>query len=427
MKRPFKEGDLIQITPTRFGRRGEAEGEYKGWRVRVRNGIPGEDARVRILHVSRGGPVATGRFHDAAAPHSARRDPPCPIHDPCGGCGLQHVDETFAFETKVGQARALLQDAQEWRPGVISPRRFGYRAKTFMLPQRRGSRLLLGARPPRGEALVDTSGCAVLRPELESLAARTREALADRPELAQSLRSVLLRCNRAGQTQLTLVHAGATLDLAGVARSSGADAAFLQRHDEPGNVICSDAEETAVLGEPITESFDGLRVTVPPTAFCQGNPAVAESLYRLAAEELAGPRIGELYCGAGAAGLLALRKHEDAELHGVDRSPRAIATARFNAAANDLAARCRFETAAAESVAAEWDSVLVNPPRAGCHEQVLAAIQKSGAARLVYISCSPATLARDAERLGWPLASVTPADMFPQTPHLEMLAVFTRP
>jgi tRNA/tmRNA/rRNA uracil-C5-methylase (TrmA/RlmC/RlmD family) len=426
---PLKEGDALVLTPHRIGRRGEAEAAYEGWRVRIPNAICGEAARVRITHVSRGGPVAVAEYEGpAGARHPARREPPCPIHDPCGGCGLQHVEPPAALQMKVAQARRLLPAAAAWSAPLESPRSLGYRAKTFLLPQSRGRTLLLGARPPRGAELVDTAGCAVLRPELEALAARTRAVLESRGELSPKIRSVMLRCNRRGMTQLTLVHSGDPGPLAALACEIGANAAFLQRHDAPGNLICSEAEETQVAGDgPIEERFSGLAVAIPPTAFFQGNPEVAEELYRAAAVELSGPRIGELYCGAGAAGLLALVRHPDATLVGVDRSPRAIAAARAGAAGNGLAARCRFDAVAAEDARPAWDTVLVNPPRAGCHARVVEAIAASEARCLVYLSCNPVTLARDAERLGWPLLSVCPADMFPQTPHLELLAVFRRP
>jgi len=166
---------------------------------------------------------------------------------------------------------------------------------------------------------------------------------------------------------------------------------------------------------------------VPPTAFMQGNLEVAEQLYERAAKELSGARIVELYCGSGAAGLIALREHEGATLVGLDKAPRAIAAAETNARRNGLAERCRFVTADAKEAGLDGDVVLVNPPRAGCAGLVVDAIAKSPAKTLVYLSCNPATLALDIERLGWDVVSLTPADMFPQTPHLEVLAVLKRP
>jgi tRNA/tmRNA/rRNA uracil-C5-methylase (TrmA/RlmC/RlmD family) len=317
----------------------------------------------------------------------------------------------------------------EWKDPIPSPSPFRYRAKTFLLPQRRGERLVLGARPPRGAELVDTSGCAVLRPELEALATRARAILSRRLDEEGHLRTVLLRCNRAGQTQLTLAHRDDAEWLEEAAVAIGADAAFLQRHDLPGNRIHSDNEEVQVFGDgPVVERFPGpVEALVPPTAFFQGNPDVAERLYSEAAAALEGEHLAELYCGSGVAGLTALRLRPGSTLLGVDRAPRAIATARANARRNGLEDRCRLDTAAAEECGFEAESVLVNPPRSGCHEAVLDAVVRSGARVLVYLSCNASSLARDIGRLGWPVGSITPADMFPQTPHLELLAVLRRP
>jgi len=415
----MRQGDRIVVTPLRLGRRGEAEAEHEDRRVRVRNGIPGEAARVVVTHVSKGGPVAETRFEaPAGEPHPGRRPAPCPIHDTCGGCGLQHVMEGSALRLKVAQAQALLP-AAEWLEPIRAPRSFGYRAKTFLLPQKRKGRLMLGARPARGPKLVDTSGCGVLLPHLEACCARIRDRFRDRPELARGWRSILLRANRAGKTQGCVVHGSDTPP-----EPLPAAATFAQVHDEETNVVFSDAEERLLQGTQITERFAGLDFAIPPTAFWQGNPDVAEQLYERAADALDGERLGELYCGAGAAGLLALARRPGATLLGVDRSPRAVAVARANAERHGLEAR--FEAKGAADVEATWDAVLVNPPRSGCHAAVLDAVRRSGAGRLVYLSCNPQTLARDAEALGWTLRSVTPADMLPQTPHLELLAVLDR-
>ena len=404
----MNEGDVVVVTPDRFGKRGDASAEYRGWRVRVRGGIPGEPARVRIRHVSRGGPVAAADFLAAAdAPHPGRHDVRCPIHDVCGGCGLQHVD---AFPLKIEQARRLFGADVPWLEPIVSPRAFAYRVKTFLLSD--GARF--GVRPPRGPELLDVTGCAVLHPELEVACETVRRQLDP-----ACVRTVMVRGNRRGDVQVTLVHRGEAprVDLP-------LERLFVQRHDEPGNRICSDAPERQVSGDgPVRELFaGGLSAAVPPTAFMQANPDVAEVLYVAAAEALVGDRVAEIYCGAGVAGLLAAQK--GAHLTGIDKSPRAIEAARANAERNGLADRCEFHAAAAEDFpGARWDSVLVNPPRTGCHELVLERVRTSGARRMVYLSCNPVTLARDIEHLGWRCISLRAADMLPQTPHLELSAI----
>jgi len=424
MATPFAEGDTVELTPTRWDKRGTAQAELDGWRVRIAGAIPGEPARATVLHLSKGGPVATARFEAPAQdPHPARIEPACPIHEECGGCGLQHVETKAAFAQKVAQAADLL--GVELKNPIDSPRAFRYRAKTFMIPQARGPRLVLGARPPRGEELVDTSGCLVLREELEALAARVRAVLYRRTDEADHLRSAILRCNRKGQTQLTLVHRGEADWLEEAAIAAGADATFLQRHDRPGNLIHSEERELLIAGEPLVERFGAIEAVLPPTSFMQGNPEVAEALYLRAAGALQGRRIIDLYCGGGAVGLLALKKGAG-RLFGLDLSSGAITVAKENARRNGLAARCHFLVADAKTADLRGDSILLNPPRAGCDPAVLDAIQSSEAKTLAYLSCNPETLARDLAQLGWTIESITPADMFPQTPHLELLAIATR-
>ena len=429
-KLSFREGDTIVLQPTVLGDRGAAIAEHEGIRFRVYGGIPGESARVRVLHISRGGPVGEARFIEPAGePHPARRDVPCPIHDRCGGCGLQQVTEEWALEAKVEQARALLPDGVTWEESIVSPRALGYRAKTFMLPQRVGRTLRFGARPPRGNRNIDTTGCAVLLPAVESACAVIRDRLGTQLGIESILRSVLVRANRRGKVQVTLVHRGPAAGIRAAAESLPFARIFLQQHDAPGNLVCSEEPEIPIRGHRTVLEHFGSRIVaaVPPTSFMQANPDVAAALYGHASELFVGKAWAEIYCGSGVAGLMALRDNEEARLTGVDRSPRAIAAAKSNAEANKLDERCDFQTLAAEDLGeVSWDSVLLNPPRTGCHDSVLDTVKRSGATRAIYMSCNAVTLARDIERLGWNVVSVRAADMLPQTPHLELLAVLER-
>jgi len=420
LRRPFNDGDAVVLTPFGLGPRGAALAEVDGWRVRVYGGLPGEAARVRIVHISKGGPVAEAKFIEPAGePHPARRDVRCPIHNRCGGCGLQHATAHAMFDAKIEQARGVLPKDTHWEEPVSSTRAFDYRIKTFFLV----SNYRFGTRAAGGRSFVDTRECDVVTPEVR-IASR---AVLDKLYPRADLRTVMVRANRKGDVQVTLVHRGEPRkDLIEAASELPVDRVFLQQHDAEGNRIHSDEAELLVKGDgPVIERFgDDIRAYVPPTAFCQGNPDVAEALYGHAASALVGERIAEIYCGAGVGGLMALRRNPEAALFAVDKSPRAIATALANAAQNGLADRCVFEAKAAEDLAdASWDSVLINPPRAGCHESVLETVRASGARRVVYMSCNPQTLARDVERLGWRVVSVRAGDMFPQTPHLELLAV----
>jgi 23S rRNA (uracil1939-C5)-methyltransferase len=193
-------------------------------------------------------------------------------------------------------------------------------------------------------------------------------------------------------------------------------------------------EERALVGDGVVvERLLGLEFEVVGNAFLQTNSAQAERLYEgaLAAAALTGgEKVLDLYSGAGTLTLLFARVA--AEAIGVESVPDSVERARRNAQRNQLA-NARFELGESRAVLREWargtragaprpDVVVVDPPRAGLHPRVVARVAELSPARIVYVSCNPATLARDLKdlaALGWLPAEVTPYDMFPHTPHIE--------
>jgi 23S rRNA (uracil1939-C5)-methyltransferase len=185
----------------------------------------------------------------------------------------------------------------------------------------------------------------------------------------------------------------------------------------------------------LEEDLDGLRVKLGVGVFFQVNTAAAVLLYAEAAR-LAGMEsvrtLWDLYCGVGAVGLcLAKNAAAPPALRGIEQSGQAVKLARFNAAALQLPAV--YETGdvgrrLAKPVAgATPDLVVVDPPRAGLAPGATAALCRLRPDRILYVSCDPATLARDAARLApYRLTAVRPVDLFPQTPHVECVALFTR-
>jgi 23S rRNA (uracil1939-C5)-methyltransferase len=201
------------------------------------------------------------------------------------------------------------------------------------------------------------------------------------------------------------------------------------------NIAVMESERVLVGAGAIVERLLGLEFEVVGNAFLQTNSAQAERLYEtaLAAAELRGDEcVLDLYCGAGTLTLLFARAAGSAT--GVESVPDAIARARRNAARNGIAAA--FVCGDARQVLREWargeregavkpDVIVVDPPRAGLHPRVLARCAELRPRRIVYVSCNPATLARDLKEfapLGYALRDVTPVDMFPHTPHIECVA-----
>jgi 23S rRNA (uracil1939-C5)-methyltransferase len=206
------------------------------------------------------------------------------------------------------------------------------------------------------------------------------------------------------------------------------------------HVAYADSERPLLGDGSIVERLLGLEFEVVANAFLQTNSAQAERLYEgaLAAAAFEGhERVLDLYCGAGTLTLLFARAA--AEAVGVESVPDAVDRARRNAERNG-AVNARFELGEARAVLREWargeragaprpDVVVVDPPRAGLHPRVVARVAELEPARIVYVSCNPATLARDLKdfaALGWRPAEVTPYDMFPHTPHIECVTRLER-
>jgi 23S rRNA (uracil1939-C5)-methyltransferase len=194
---------------------------------------------------------------------------------------------------------------------------------------------------------------------------------------------------------------------------------------------------TGVLGEEhLSERIGGLRFRVSPAAFLQTNTLMAERLYGIAIDfaGLTGAeKVFDLYCGIGT---IALSMADlAAEVWGLESVPQAITDAEYNARANGvenakfIAADARLGIRPLVEQAGQPDVVVVDPPRAGLSKKIVRRLLECGAKRIVYVSCNPTTLAPNAAQLveaGYSLRRVKPVDMFPQTPHVECVAVFDR-
>ncbi len=336
-----------------------------------------------------------------------------------------------------------------------SPQRFGYRnhAKLVFRARRvqHGREALLGVYRPGTHSVMPAEGCSVhdriLQPFLKDLRALVQEqgvSIFDERRRAGDLRYALARSSRLhGSIHLTLVSARSrppwlsSLLRALRRRQPSLESAFLCTNPTPGNALLS-REIRSLFGPPaLLENLGGHVLESRPDAFLQANPDVATNLYRAAARAFEAPpnaRILDLYCGVGAIGISVARPGD--RLLGIEASASAVSCARSNSRRAGIRG-ARFVAGSAEAVrglAAENgmsqpDTVLVNPPRKGLGPSVTKQIAELHPQQILYISCDPATLARDLRALvtrGYKLERVQAFDMLPQTPHVEALAVLSR-
>jgi len=416
----------------------------QGWELRIPGAIPGERLRAVVEHVSRGAPVAWGTIAEieAASPH--RRRPPCTIHGLCGACGIQQAADGPQFLEKVRSAASLLPapladvlvPEEEW---LSSPRPFGYRHKAVLLPSLEPRRLVLGGFARGTHEVVDLSNCAVIADPL--LACHRRLASVLRrlvQERTVALRSVVLRGSRSGEVLVTLVIRGGSERLLRrlarelVDENGPIAGVHLQVHDAPGDSVTGKGPVQRLAGRShLDETVGGLLFRVLPLGFFQVNPGVLELLAEKLQARLtpSGPLL-DLYCGGGVLGLACTGPTQ--QLTGVDSSKASIRAARLDAERNGRDAE--FHVGSPSEVLPQLEpgsfgAALLDPPRAGVRTPDLQALIALQPERIVYVSCHGPSLARDASRLleqGWSLTELLPADMLPQTPHVEWVATLQR-
>jgi 23S rRNA (uracil1939-C5)-methyltransferase len=366
-----------------------------GLTVFVPASAPGDLVHVRIAERRRR--HARAEILEIVEPGPARVAPRCPVFGRCGGCTWQHID----YPAQVLAKRVILQDALRRIGGIAlaeppevlaSPSAYGYRSRARVLV--RGG--AVGYRARRSHALCAVRSCPILVSGLDARLARLAdEAAAD---------------SRPGECEWEL--------------SSGADGERATRLD-------LDTAHDASSQDPPATVIDagGERLALSPGTFAQGNALLLGPLHAAVCRHVVGGRsLLELYAGAGFFSLALARRFDSVQL--VESSPGAVADLRRNLATAGLGhvvvTPMRVEDALPDHLCGVPDVVLLDPPRAGLDEATLVELARLAPTRIVYLSCDPATLSRDIARFkarGYGLASVEGFDLFPQTPHVEALAV----
>jgi 23S rRNA (uracil1939-C5)-methyltransferase len=352
----------------------------------------------------------------------------------------QQVDEAL---TRIGRLSGytlepIIPAEQQWR----------YRNKLeYSFGEDDAGRLICGFHAPgRWHEIVEVTDCLLASTEGNGVRERVVEwcrgqglPAYDRRTGEGLLRNLVVReGRRTGQLQVRLVTAPGKIDTDGFVEAVADPNTSLlwTRTDAPSETTVGGDTELVAGGDRLEEQLGGLSLSISPGAFFQTNTEMAERLYGVAVEfaGLTGfERIYDLYCGIGTIGLeLAPRA---AELYGLELIPEAVADAIENAKRNEIdnahfyAGDVRLALRELVDTAGRPDVLVVDPPRAGLSQKIVRRIIEASPQKLVYVSCNPTTLAPNAAQLteaGYTLERVRPVDMFPQTPHIECVAVLSR-
>lgn len=391
-------------------------------------------------------------------PAGRRRKSPCPHAPHCHGCpfvSLPYPEQLDKKQAAVGEAFAAfpsLRDVDVPRP-LQSPRRFGYRGRVKLAVRRVESKTRIGLYVPDTHDVSDVSDvsdCPVHPPELNRIVHYLQRAIRrfhvtpyEEERDTGQLRYIDLRYSF-WQRKALLTLITRHMDFPQVpelARHLGQRFPFLSGivqnvNDRPGNAIWGKRFRPLRGRDSLLERIGHLHLSLPADGFSQVNPPVAKAMYETAAEwaHLTGQEVViDAYCGLGPLALYCA--HKAKLVAGIEENERAVSTAKQNARRNGYHNTRFFAGDVAEKIEEvanslpSVDVMLLNPPRRGLSPDAFEAVVAAQAPRLVYVSCSPATLARDLDRFGeagYGVERVQPFDMFPQTDQVETIALLQR-
>lgn len=466
---PVGKNDVATLEIIGMNHDGEGVGRVEGYTLFVPAALPGEVVQVKVLKTKK--QYGYAKLLEIVKPSAERVSAPCAIYDQCGGCQLQH----FSYEGQLAWKRQHVVDALERigklrvagskntqleadpaagdlgaaiqvlpTLGMADPWRYRNKGQVPIGVTDGG---LVGGFYARGShRIIDMETC-LIQHEHNDAAVAVVKALGS--ELGISayneetgrglLRHVVVKkAFRTGEIMLVLVTNGRDIPhldaWIGSIRDRLPDVVSICQNINTRRTNVIFGEETQVLWgrEVIYDYIGDVQFAISARSFYQVNPVQTEVLYRKTVEYagLTGKEtVIDAYCGIGTISLF-LAQHAE-QVYGVEIVKEAIEDARANAALNGMK-HVTFEVGASEDVIPRWkeqgieaDVIVVDPPRKGCDPRLLETILEMKPERVVYVSCNPATLARDLRVLedgGYTTVEVTPVDMFPHTVHVESVA-----
>ena len=454
---PLQKNQLLTLRIERLSSDGSgvahsADGEA----VFVPNTAPGDEARIKIVKDC--GRYAFGILDQLLTPSPDRVEVDCPAAGPCGGCSLRHLSYKAELQAKhenvTDAFRRIGGLDVPVLPTVPSPEVDRYRNKVqFPVGRDKNGQPCIGFYAGRTHRIVPCPDCK-LQPgvlnEIGNALCAFFAAHGIQPYDEESgkglVRHIFLRRGaHSGQIMVCLVCTRAKLphseELVAQLREQFPAIATILLNVNAKNTNVILGSETHLLYGPgyLEDTLCGVPVRLGPLSFYQVNTLAAEQLYGIAAQYAQltpDDLLLDLYCGMGTIGLSMVDHCR--ELVGVEIVPEAIESAKANAArmGDAIATKSRFfcadAGAAATRLAAEGlrpDVIVLDPPRKGCDEATLSAVVKMNPQRVVYVSCNPATAARDAKWLetqGYHTEKVQPVDLFPRTRHVETVVLLSK-
>ena len=432
-----------------LGVHGEGIGSVDGFTVFVPGALPGETVTAEITLLKKS--YAVGKLLSIGQESPFRTVPECSVYEHCGGCQLSHLTYEGQLDMKYRRVKDVIERIAGESGDLVKPvlpaaHPFAYRNKMAVPAGLVKGKAALGCYRQGSHDIIPVSSCAIQKEENNRLLQFARRfiekygiSVYDEKTRKGSLRHVIGRVGDDGKIMVVLVTASETLPeekrWIEEIQKELPEVVSLWHNIQPktGNTILGAKIRHLWGGETLTASLCGLRFEVSPYSFFQVHKEQAEILYEKALEYAdlkGGETVIDAYCGTGTISLCLAKKAK--WVIGIEIVKSAIEDAKKNAKKNHME-NTEFYAADAGKLMPQLyrqglvpDVIVMDPVRAGCSEEVLKAAAGMNPKRIVYVSCNPATFARDAKILkseGYEIKEVQPVDMFPQTMHVETVAL----
>lgn len=449
MSAPIKKNDRQTVYIEDLTHDGNGVAKIDGYPLFIQGALPGETAEIHVMKTLKN--YGFAKVVNILEKSPDRVEAPCVYFSQCGGCQLQHLSYEGQLKWKQNMVANVMKrlgkiDAPVHPvKGMEEP--WHYRNKSQIpFAQNEESQIVAGFYKTKSHSIVDMERCLIQTGEADVVMAdlkRELEILGVRPYDEKShqgmLRHVVVRKGRAtGEVMVVLVTKSKKFLQASAAIEKiralipNVTSIVQNVNGEKTNVIFGNDTFTLWGKDTIEDTIGNVRFEISARSFYQVNPVQTEVLYKQALDyaQLTGnERVIDAYCGIGSISLFLAQKA--GHVMGVEIVEQAIEDAKRNAALNGFI-NTYFEAGPAEEVIPRWykegkeaDVLVVDPPRKGCDEALLNTIIEQKPKRVVYVSCNPATLARDLRILedgGYKTKEVQPVDMFPHTTHCEAVA-----
>lgn len=443
----LKKNDVVEMTIDDLTVEGAGIGRHEGMAVFVPRALPGETVTVKIIKLAKA--YAAGRLMGISHVSDARVKPFCPVFEACGGCTLQHLDYPAQLAYKSRYVRQCFKriggidiDAPEIEPCENIR---DYRNKASFPVAGEVGQAKAGFFAPRSHDLVECD-CPIQKPHINEVknavvrwANENGVPPYDEEKDKGVLRHIVARQSSDGGVMAGIVVRSKINDkplAAALKHIPGLKSVAVNVNREKGNAIMGRETRIAYGDAYITEEYDGLKFRAALQSFLQVNHAQSEKLYRKVlqyANITKDDTVFDLFCGIGTISLLAARQAK--KVLGIEYEPSAVENAQENTGLNGFANAQFLAGDAGEmlkkgiDLAGAPDIIILDPPRKGCDAALIEGIAAATPKRVVYVSCNPATLARDAalfEKRGYKVERASAVDMFPHTTHVEAIMLLQK-